>query len=78
MNCSKAKGCRHYLTGVGCMVCENQNNFKPLRETNYDRIISKSPEDLAMWIVDEGWKFGTECEGYMSLLDWLEQEVVTD
>lgn len=74
MKCTKTKDCRHYLTGIGCMVCENGNNFKPLYETNYDRIISKSPEDLAMWIVNEGWKFGREYEGYISLLDWLKQE----
>ena len=42
--------------------------------TNYAMIVNKSPEELARWVVDEGRKFGEEYEGYMSLLDWLNEE----
>lgn len=81
MNCSKAKGCRHYLTGIGCMVCENENNFKPLRETNADRIRSMSDEELAHAFayqcagrVCRGIPFDgpNECENCW--LEWLKKE----
>lgn len=42
---------------------------------NADKIRSMSDEELARWVVDEGRYFGEEYEGYMSLLDWLQEDV---
>jgi hypothetical protein len=42
---------------------------------NADIIRAMSDEELARWVVDEGRYFGEEYEGYMSLLDWLQEEV---
>lgn len=42
---------------------------------NADKIRAMSDEELARWVVDEGRYFGEEYEGYMSLLDWLQEEV---
>ena len=42
--------------------------------TNADKIRSMTDEELAEWI-NNSWTFGTEWEGYASLLDWLKQEV---
>ena len=44
------------------------------RATNYDRIISKSPEELAIWmnsIIKERY-IEVTCDGW---LDWLKKEV---
>lgn len=43
-------------------------------QTNYARVVNMPPKELARWVVDEGRKFGEEYEGYMSLLDWLNEE----
>jgi hypothetical protein len=42
---------------------------------NADKIRAMSDEELARWVVDEGRYFGEEYEGYMSLLDWLQEDV---
>ena len=43
-------------------------------QTNYAKVVNMSRQELAKWVVDEGRKFGEEYEGYMSLLDWLNEE----
>ena len=45
------------------------------RQTNYDLLISKTPEELAEWVTTKGRTFGEEYEGYMSVLDWLKAPV---
>ncbi len=46
------------------------------KPTNYDRLISKTPEELARWIADElvepGYYKGNEA--YELWLDWLKEE----
>lgn len=39
--------------------------------SNYDRIVSMTPEELAKWVTTVGRTFGEEYEGYMSAIDWL-------
>ena len=39
---------------------------KYIHRTNYDRLISKSPEELAEWLEDHCYQYGW--------LDWLRQE----
>lgn len=43
--------------------------------TNADKIRSMTDEELAEWVTSEGRYFGEEYEGYMSLLDWLQEDV---
>lgn len=43
--------------------------------TNAEKIRAMTDEELAWWVVDKGRYFGKEYEGYMSLLDWLKEEV---
>lgn len=40
-------------------------------ETNYDRIIRKTPEELAEWLDNNTYRFPI----YKDWLDWLRQEV---
>ncbi len=47
---------------------------KYTKPSNADRIRSMSDEELAEWATTIGRTFGEEYEGYMSALDWLEQE----
>jgi hypothetical protein len=63
-----------------CVECGlSRKNYKPI--TNYDRIISKTPEELARDLAIHvgcnmcpGWSVtcGEECEKYW--LDWLKEE----
>lgn len=73
-----------YVTGDG--VCER---WKPTYITNYDRIISKSPEELAEFLIQDGdcppeRMYPDSCPNcdrvtlkvcYDCWLDWLRQEV---
>lgn len=74
MNCKmcKNKGC--VLEGL-----ERELDHKCLcyeGKTNYDRIVSKSPEELAEWIIDDLIEPGyyTHEQGFKIWLDWLKQE----
>ena len=47
------------------------NNYPDFKtQTNYDRIISKTPEELALFLMDASAKF---CDS-KCWLDWLKQE----
>ena len=48
------------------------------RKTNSERIRKMSDVELARWVVTDGRLFGTEYEGYLSLLDWLREEAADD
>lgn len=79
MNCDncKHKTCWEYVEP--CRSCTNMigtPNWEP--QTNYDRLISKTPEELAEWVTTKGRTFGEEYEGYMSVLDWLKAPVEVD
>ena len=68
--------CRKCADFEWCAENEECGLFKPKPQTNYDRIISKTPEELAEWVTTKGRTFGEEYEGYMSLLDWLKSPEV--
>ena len=55
--------------------CEDQKPTKPT--TNYDRLIRKTPEEMARWIADELIEPGYYAKGqaYELWLGWLKQEV---
>ena len=48
--------------------------YQPPVKTNYDSVVSKTPEELAEFISGKARTFGEEYEGYMSALDWLKEE----
>lgn len=58
-------------------------NTKPPKQSNYDRLVSKSPEELAEWLdrlithCNEGPCFNCFMQKacLTSMLDWLRQEV---
>ena len=70
------------------MVCENESNFRPLYETNSDRIRSMTDEELAAWMIQ--WtdcydcvarargccKSDESCAG--SICNWLKKEAIND
>ena len=72
--CSKPYECKHYPTGVMCVICENGNRFKPRAMTNADRIRSMTDEELAEFIcyqiIDRN--IGIPLETWF---EWLKQEV---
>lgn len=49
---------------------EELEEYKP---TNADRIRAMSDEELAEFLIDFENSFGTEYEGVMSCLDWLQE-----
>ena len=55
-----------------CFACDNGNKFKPV--TNYDLLMSKSPEQLAhtLWLTANGGIIGQRSED--EWLDWLKRE----
>ena len=47
----------------------------PKTKTNGERLRAMTDEELAEFISTQARTFGEEYEGYMSALDWLEQDV---
>jgi len=47
---------------------------EPKKMTNADSIRAMTDEELAEFISGKARTFGEEYEGYMSALDWLEEE----
>lgn len=70
---------REYDNFVAVASMENAMLAKQIPKrgemTNADKIRSMTDEELAEWVTSEGRYFGEEYEGYMSLLDWLQEEV---
>ena len=55
--------------------CATYRRYKPKPVTNYDRIISKSPEELADWLIGVIQRGGVIPYGGTGVtLDWLRQE----
>lgn len=72
-----------YFGGTRCTRCDFVERPKP---TNYDRFISKTPEELAEWIISiepaacpyATWGYNDDCnkpDCRQCWLDWLRQEV---
>ena len=50
-----SEDCPHCIfekTEANCRGCFEGSHYRPKPITNYDRIISKTPEELATWIDD--------------------------
>lgn len=79
--CVHGKPCLYADTdNAYCLMCDSGEYFKPL--TNYDRIVSKSIEELAEWIINavnadifRVEVLGTHPHGVDDWLDWLKEEV---
>ena len=81
------KECAHHnpdFIDEVCLHCSwpefagEPSNFKPKPITNADRIRSMTDEELAVFISGKARTFGEEYEGYMSALDWLREEAVSN
>lgn len=72
--CKKCGGIAGWDSYFQSWICTRCGNEEPKPITNYDRIISKSPEEMAEWLCDiAGWL--PEYEGRMHpILEWLKQE----
>lgn len=70
-NCKACKNLGCAMRGTDWTPNPAIKCFGYMPQTNYDRLISKTPEELAEWVTTEGRTFGEEYEGYMSVLDWL-------
>ena len=63
--------------------CRNFELYDPIKKTNYDRIVSKTPEELAEWLnavlTSNVAPFATirGANKRGKLLDWLKREVDT-
>ena len=77
------KGCRNclwlysmvsHIPTAPCYECLDYNKWQTTKPTNADRIRSMTDEELAKFISGKARTFGEEYEGYMSLLDWLNEE----
>lgn len=77
---------RFYPTQSPCFKCIEFGDckedptgefYKKIKITNYDRLISKSPEELAKWIARQTTGAGriVPDEEYRFWLGWLKQEV---
>ena len=74
--CKKCGGIAGWDSYFQSWICTRCGNNEPKFITNYDRLISKSPEELAEWIVE------VECEAYRLdgtygsnyWIKWLKQE----
>ena len=80
--------CRQCADFEWCKENEECGLFKPKPKTNYDRIISKSPEELAEFLIQDGdcppeRMYPNSCPNcdrvtpkscYDCWLDWLKQE----
>ena len=70
---------------VLCTICGiakdgAREHFKPKPITNYDQVISKTPEELAEWIADDLIEpgYNSREQTVKMWLDWLKQEVTTN
>lgn len=55
--------------------CDSCNEWKSKHITNYDSIISKTPEELALWLSDIAEWLPHYAGKAHAILKWLEQEV---
>lgn len=78
--------CKHAETPVffePCASCGGSSCWEPEVKTNYDRIVSKTPEELAkeLVVLSDRCPDGVDCESvphgrkcFECWLDWLKQE----
>ena len=73
---AECETCKH--KGTNTHICDecstDYGNYEKKIVTNADRIRSMTDEELAEFIVNFNNHFGTEYEGEMSCLDWLQSE----
>lgn len=77
---AKCINCNHYFRREDFPMCVLDRTKKPI--TNYDRLVSKSPEELAEWLGDTDACPPGECTHFYDdvdcpacWLDWLKKEV---
>lgn len=71
-----------YIDSDGNEHFDYERDYEPKSATNYDRVISKSPEELSefcIWMCPPGYNENFACEVekercYNCWLDWLKQE----
>lgn len=88
------ENCKYSEPMVGALACMGQkgmpyvrptdscDRWKTMKQTNYDRIISKTPEELARYMAEIQMQRGCPNDGAMDCrdncavcwLDWLKQE----
>ena len=64
-----------------CVLCQHCESFEPKHKTNYDRIISKTPEELADYLaaVSAYGSCGVLTDNARKgWLDWLKQEALPE
>ena len=69
--------CRQCADFEWCAEHEDCGLFKPRKPvTNYDRIVSKSPEEMAAWIAEHPVvsEFDENNPKHKAWRDWLKQE----
>lgn len=75
--CKKCGGIAEWNSYFGGITCTRCGYTEKPKSTNYDRLINKTPEELAKWIARQttaAGKIVPEAE-YKWWLDWLQQEV---
>lgn len=75
------------ITGL-CPGCDNGSRYEPVKRkraprkplTNYDRLISKTPEELAAWIADHPVvsEYDENNPQHKAWLEWLKQEATDE
>lgn len=69
--------CRKCVDFEWCAAHEDCGLFKPKqKQTNYDRIVSKGPEEMAAWIADHPVvsEYDENNPKHKAWRDWLKQE----